>query len=176
MEGITDVRSANDEKFYVVRNTGEVIREITGDFVVAPSGALYANGTGRLSFYKPKFKRLRTGFIKLNEVAFAQLDKEMLYAVKLLPYIGYLSGKLSFDNNKPIRNYSSIARICNISMNNCKKMMKKLIDEDIIHKHGGGKTGYFTFNPFVALRGVKATMELYEEFEESKWRWFNTKE
>lgn len=150
-------------KYYIVSSEGEFIRDVSLD------ENIYSVST---SPYKKEFKRLQTGFIKLNEVAYSQLKCNKNYLSDLLPCVCNLTGKLVYDNNKTVKGPMGIAKICKINKNTATKFVRELIEEDVIHKKEDG----YVFNPFIALRGQKCTMELFNEFQQSKWRYINSKE
>ena len=44
-----------------------------------------------------------------------------------------------------------------------------MLKEDIIHKHKIKNKNYYTFNPWIASRGKRVSMELYDDFKLSEW-------
>ena len=123
--------------------------------------------------------KIGNAFIKVNDVALSFFDKDILPACKLFQYVSYQDGKIEWNNGRAIKTSTDIAKICGISTSTSKKMVNKLVQEDIIHKHKRTKDSrsfYYTMNPFICLRGSRALVDLFEEFKNSKWRWINTNE
>ncbi len=123
--------------------------------------------------------KIKNAFIKVNDVALSLFDKDMLPVCKLFQYVSYQDGVIEWNNGRAIRTSTDIATICGVSSVTAKKMIKKLIEEDIIHKHKKTKDNrsfYYTMNPFICLRGSRALLDLFEEFKDSKWRWINSNE
>lgn len=123
--------------------------------------------------------KLKNAFVKVNDVALSLFDKDMLYCCKLFQYVSYQDGKLEWNNGKAIKTSNDFAKICGISSTTAKKLINKLIDEDIIHKHRrerDNRSFCYTMNPFICLRGSRALIDLFNDFKDSKWRWINTDE
>lgn len=167
------INPRDDYKIYIVDQFGEVLDEITRVstlFEGTVKDNIIINPTALESV------TIKSHFVKLNERVFVLLEDVNLDKVsRLLPYVSYMSGILCFDNNKRISSDLSISKVCGVGKNNSKKFVNSLINEDIIHKHTDNGT-YYTFNPFICLRGDKANIDLFEEFENSKWRYINSGE
>ena len=120
--------------------------------------------------------KISCGFVKINDIVVGTFDKELLYCCKLFEYVSYMDGRLTWTNGRNIKNATDISKICGISVTTAKKLLKRLIDEDIIHKHKKEKeerSFFYTFNPYICLRGSKASRSLYEEFKDTKYRFMN---
>jgi hypothetical protein len=161
---------------YIVDNTGAIIDVISenqnyaileqGDRVTRKSSIKHLSDTVKIN----------CGFVKVNDIVIGTFDKELLYCCKLFEYVSYMDGRLTWGNGRYIKNATDFARICNISTTTSKKLLKRLLDEDIIHKHKKEKderSFFYTFNPYICLRGSKASKNLYEEFKDTKYRFMN---
>lgn len=123
--------------------------------------------------------RINSCFVKINDVALGMIGKELFPICKLFQYVSYQDGRLEWNNGRAIKTSVDIAKICEISSVTAKKLISKMIEEDIIHKHRRDKDNrsfYYVMNPYICLRGSRALKELYEDFKDSKWRWINTNE
>ena len=155
---------------YVVNEEGEILETIesnekiaklkSGDKVVRNTSIEYLLGSIEVKFKK---------FYKINENACLELCKYGNIIINLLPYIGFADGKLIFVNGKYVRP----KHLCGMFGKKTKsgnKIIQELIENDMIHKHKDGKTYYFTFNPYIAIKGTRITEELYEDFKNTKFR------
>lgn len=123
--------------------------------------------------------KISSAFVKVNDIALSLFDKDVLPVCKLFQYVSYQDGIIEWNNGRAIKTSTDIAKICGISPTTAKKLINRLIEEDIIHKHKRTKDSrsfYYTMNPFICLRGSRALVELFEDFKNSKWRWINSNE
>lgn len=140
-----------------------------GDKVTRRTSAKHLSDTVKIS----------SAFVKVNDVALSLFDKDVLPVCKLFQYVSYQDGKIEWNNGREIKTSTDIAKICGISSTTAKKLINRLIEEDIIHKHKRAKDSrsfYYTMNPFICLRGSRALVELFDDFKDSKWRWINSNE
>lgn len=123
--------------------------------------------------------KISSAFVKVNDIALSLFDKDLLPVCKLFQYVSYQDGRIEWNNGRPIKTSTDISKICGISSATAKKLINRLIEEDIIHKHrmaNDNRSFYFTMNPFICLRGSRALIDLFEDFKDSKWRWINSNE
>lgn len=123
--------------------------------------------------------KISSAFVKVNDVALSLFNKDMLPVCKLFQYVSYQDGIIEWNNGRAIKTSTDIAKICDISKTTAKKLINKLLEEDVIHKHKRTKDNrsfYYTMNPFICLRGSRALVDLFKDFEDSKWRWVNSNE
>jgi hypothetical protein len=164
-----------ENSLYVCSVDGTIIKEIPAGetFILSKKGGREFDpilGTYRTT------KKIKNGFVKVNDGALLELDNKDLPIIKIISHVCQQTGKIIWSNGKYIRNGTDIGKICGVGVNTGKRILKKMIEEDVIHKHKDSRGSYFTFNPFIALRGQRATIELFEDFKDSKWRWINSSE
>ena len=154
-------------KFFVTES-GEILEVIEendvfikmshGDRIVRKKSLDYFSDT----------KDLKKRFIKVNDQAVFILNKYGKYICILLRFVGYLDGILKFNNGIYLNN-NTISKIFNVNLRNTIKILNELLKEDIIHKHKIKNKNYYTFNPWIASRGKRVSIELYDDFKLSEW-------
>lgn len=148
----------------VVKETFDENESVTklkkGDRVVRGGSIEYLLGTITVKFNK---------FIKVNDLACIELQKYGDYIFLLYQYVGFADGILSFSNGRRLRP-KFLYGLLGSKRKKGSTVIKELIDLEVLHKHKEGRTYYFTFNPYVAVKGNRITKELYEEFKDSKYK------
>lgn len=159
------------KELYVVDEQGQVIDILgskesyvklnSGDRILRKKSIQYLSDTVDLKYH----------FIKINANVWDVVSIKYPIVNKLLRYIGYMDGILTYQNGKYVQ-IKDIAEICNVSVSTAKRQMNGLIKSDVIHK---GKDvvirkKYLIFNPFIAMRGGKIYKKLYDEFSQSEWK------
>lgn len=148
----------------VVKETFDENESVTklkrGDRVVRGGSIEYLLGTITVKFNK---------FIKVNDLACIELQKYGDYIFLLYQYVGFADGILSFSNGRRLRPKFLYGLLGN-KRKKGSTIVKELIDLEVLHKHKEGRTYYFTFNPYVAVKGNRITKELYDEFKDSKYK------
>lgn len=156
---------------YVVDENGKILDTIDaedryvklseGDKVVRKGVLQYLNDTTDI-----KYK-----FIKINPVAWYQVANKYPIINKLIYYLGYMDNILSYRNGKNIQ-AKDISKVCDVSESTAKRQLSGLITDDIIHKvqDKKAKKTYLVVNPYIAMRGRKIYLSLYNEFKLSEWR------
>ena len=159
------------DKLYVTNEDGVIVDEIEaydkyvklsdGDKVIRKGVLQYLSDT----------KDIKYKFIKVNPIAWSKVALKYPIINKLIYYLGYMDGILSYRNNKNIQ-MKDISKICDVSESTAKRQLSGLIKDDVIHKIKNKKnnTTYLMVNPFVVMRGKRVYLTLYEEFAQSKWR------
>ena len=113
-------------------------------------------------------KEIKKRFIKVNDQATSMLSKHGKYICLLLKYVGYGDGILRFNNGIYLSN-KSISKIFGINERNTVNVLNDLIREDVIHKHKEKSKNYYTFNPWIASKGKRVSIDLYNEFKMTEW-------
>ena len=148
-------------KKYLVDEFGEVLDVIIeGDRIVKGEAVEYLLGTVEVKFKK---------FYKVNELVCANLSKYGQFLFLILQYIGFADGILIFANGRKVRP-KHLAGMLGKKNRSGARIINELINNDIIHKHKDGRTYYFTFNPYIAIKGNRITKDLYDEFKDTKYR------
>lgn len=155
---------------YLVDENGEVKEIFTedenvtklkkGDRVVRGGSIEYLLGTITVRFNK---------FIKVNDLACIELQRYGDYIFLLYQYVGFADGILVFSNGRRLRPKFLYGLVAS-KRKKGSTVVKELIELEVLHKHKDGRTYYFTFNPYVAVKGNRITKELYEEFKDSKYK------
>ena len=155
-------------KKYIADEYGTIIDEIDdnetiikishGDRIVRKKSIDYFEDT----------KEIKKRFIKVNDQATNMLSKYGKYICSLLKYVGYMDGILRFNNGIYLSN-KSISKIFGITERNTIKILDDLIKEDVIHKHKEKNKNYYTFNPWIASKGKRVSINLYNEFKMTEW-------
>lgn len=150
----------NGEVKEIFKEDENVTKLKKGDRVVRGGSIEYLLGTITVRFNK---------FIKVNDLACIELQKYGDYIFLLFQYVGFADGILTFSNGRRLRP-KFLYGLLNKKRKKGSTIVKELIDLDVLHKHKDGRTYYFTFNPYVAVKGNRITKELYEEFKNSKYK------
>ncbi len=154
---------------YIVDETGEVLEQIEeGKFatVLGPSDRIIRGAT--IEYLKGTvFINLK--FYKVSISAMTKLSKYASEIWDLMPYVDYTTGILTYHNGKIIRP-RGLSTILKRKRRSGSNIIKTLIDLDVIHKHREGRTFFFTFNPYIAMKGKRVTKDLYEEFKDTIYR------
>lgn len=153
---------------YITNEKGVIIDEIkdnetiiklgNGDRIVRKQSIDYFEDT----------KEIKKRFVKVNDNAVGTLYVYGKYICLLLKYVGYMDGILRFNNGIYLSN-KSISKIFKISERNTIKILDDLIKEDVIHKHKDKNKNYYTFNPYIASKGKRVSIDLYNEFKMTEW-------
>lgn len=155
---------------YLVDENGEVKEIFTeeehiaklqrGDRVVRGGSVEYLLGTMAVKFNK---------FLKVNDLACAELKDYGTDLFQLFQYVGFSDGILAFSNGRRLRP-KYLYGLFSKKRRKGSTIVKELIELDVIHKHKDGKTYYFTLNPYIAIRGTRISTELYDEFKNTKYK------
>ncbi len=150
----------NGEVKEIFKEDESVARLKKGDRVVRGGSIEYLLGTITVKFNK---------FIKVNDLACLELKKYGDYIFLLFQYVGFADGILSFSNGRRLRPKFLYGLLAS-KRKNGSTVVKELVELEVLHKHKDGRTYYFTFNPYIAVKGNRITKELYEEFKDSKYK------
>lgn len=153
---------------YIVNDDGEIIEVINDDDVVvkmSPGDRIIKKQS--IDYFKDT-KEIKKRFIKVNDNAVATLYVYGKYICLLLKYVGYMDGILRFNNGIYLTN-KSISKIFGVNERNTIKILDDLEKEDVIHKHKSKNRNYYTFNPWIASKGKRVSIDLYNEFKMTEW-------
>ena len=158
---------------YLVDKDGEIINEIDpkSSRVVVESLDKIKRGGVPLSKIENS-KRIKYRFAKVNMATIVDVKKVAPFFIELIPCISYFDNILRFDNGVKI-NSTNIGLIYgekNTSRQYGNRLIKKLVDEDIVHKYGVGKSSYLVVNPWICYCGKTIQIDVAEEFESTKWK------
>lgn len=158
---------------YLVDKDGEIINEIDpkSSRVVVESLDKIKRGGVPLSKIENS-KRIKYRFAKVNMATIVDVKKVAPFFIELIPCISYFDNILRFDNGVKI-NSTNIGLIYgekNTSRQYGNRLIKKLVDEDIVHKYGVGKNSYLVVNPWICYCGKTIQIDVAEEFESTKWK------
>lgn len=153
---------------YVANEYGVVIDEIADNEVLIKLGSGDRVIRKKSVDYFEDTKEIKKRFVKVNDQATNMLSKYGKYICLLLKYIGYMDGILRFNNGIYLSN-KSISKIFGITERNTIKILDDLIKEDVIHKHKEKNKNYYTFNPWIASKGKRVSINLYNEFKMTEW-------
>ena len=153
---------------YIADENGVIIEEIKDDEIIVKVGhGDRVLRKGSIDYFQDT-KEIKKRFIKVNDQAANMLSKYGNRICKLFRYIGYMDGILRFNNGVYLTN-KSISKIFGISERNTIKILDDLIREDVIHKHKEKNKNYYTFNPWIASKGKRVSIDLYNEFKMTEW-------
>lgn len=150
------------EKWYVVNEMGEILREASpNERVISNGQSEYLLGTEKIDF----------DFVKLNTRSLSEMDNLLKYIILLLPYVELGTGILKFRNGVKFKNNKNFMKVFKVKEGRTDLIVYQLKKDDIIHKCKNKEDGvYFVFNPFIAHCSRRVPKELYKEFFNSKWR------
>lgn len=152
------VTDEHGEVIDIIESTDKYVKLSEGDKVVRKGVLQYLNDTVDLKYH----------FVKVNPNVYGDIANKCPILNILIDYMGYMDGIISYKNGKIIR-IKDIPKICNVSEATAKRQIKTLIELDVIHKIRG-KPSYFVINPYVAYRGRKIYLSLYEEFKFTEYK------
>lgn len=159
---------------YIVNENGEVIDEINdGVDIVKVNYGDRVLRKKTIDYFKESMV-LKHKFVKANDQALYNTSNYAKYINKLLIFVGYMDGILKFSNGVYLRN-KHLSQIFNINTRNTNRIMNELVKQDIVHKHKKDKANFYTFNPWIACRGKRIDIDLYNEFKMTEWA-LNSKE
>ena len=169
--GVIDIN--NDETLYLVDSNGEIVNEIdqsTSRVVIQSIEKIKKGGTSLSKAINSK--RLKYRFAKLNMANIKDIKRVAPFFIDLIPYISYFDNILRFDNGVKINpmNIGLIYGEKNTSRQYGNRLVKQLVDNDIVHKYGVGKNSYLVVNPWICYCGKTIQADVAQEFEESKWK------
>lgn len=153
------------KKWYLVNDDGTIEDELdSGNVFLTQKQIDYLNGA----------KKIRSHFLKVNDVYLSELVEVAEPVMILLQHITYFTGVISFRNGRVMHTQAMIQKLKRRSRSG-HSIINKLIELDVIHRKREGRKYYYIFNPFIAHRGPRIAKELYEEFRLSKWNGENYK-
>ena len=157
---------------YLVNEQGEILNEIDPreNRVVVQSLEEIAN-KGKALRKLEESKKIKYRFAKVNVENIIEVRKVAPFFIDLIPYISYFDNILRFENGVKITP-SNIGLVYgrNVSRQYGSKLIKLLVDEDIIHKYGVGKNARLVVNPWICYCGRSLQKDVVDEFEESRWK------
>ena len=153
---------------YIADENGVIVYEIKDEEVLVKVGrGDRILRKGSVDYFKDT-KEIKKRFVKVNDQAVSMLSKHGKYICLLLKYVGYMDGILRFNNGIYLTN-KSISKIFGITERNTIKILDDLIQEDVIHKHKEKNKNYYTFNPWIASKGQRVSIDLYNESKMTEW-------
>lgn len=161
----------NDEVVYLVDKDGEVIKEIDPkENRIVVQSLEDTKNKGRALSKKESSKKIKYRFAKLNVENIKELRRVAPFFIDLIKYISYFDNILRFDNGVKISSTNIHLAFDKISRAKSYRIVKTLVDEDIVHKYGAGKNSYFVVNPWICCCGKTIQVDVVEEFENTKWK------
>lgn len=156
---------------YLVNKDGEVVNEIDPKSSRVVIESLDKIKRGGVPLKKiENSKRIKYRFAKLNMENIRELQKVAPFFIELIPYISYFDNILRFDNGVKINSINIGVAYGNISRAQGYRIVKTLIDEDIVHKYGAGRNSYLVVNPWICYCGKTVQIDVAQEFENTKWK------
>lgn len=159
------------EKYYLVNEEGEIINSIDtddGDRIIVDRKEDRKNKI-RTKDYLSETEKLNYSFTKLNTDKIEKVASVSLEIFKLIPYTGYMDNILKFSNGV-LLNTSHVEKIIGNSKEYVRRCIAKMEENDLIRKHGRGKSAFFVMNPWICHKGKRVSKLALEEFKDSKWR------
>ena len=158
-----------DGKFLVDEN-GEVIDELA-------EGKMYAvleegERVLRKRDIEPieKAVEIRMRFAKVNFLVIGEICDKYSIFPKLIPYVGYMSGKLIHRNGRVITR-EKLPAICGVSKVTVDRQLKGLLKDDILKRELTDEGVVFYMNPYVVHLGRKINESLFKMFENTEYRY-----
>lgn len=158
---------------YLVDKDGEIINEIDPKkdrFVIQSLDDIKKKSRALQKLENST--RVKYRFAKVNVLNISEVKKTAPFFIDLIPYISYFDNILRFDNGVKINtlNIGLVYGKKNFSKQRGGKLVKTLVDEDIVHKYGVGKNSYLVVNPWICYCGKTIQIDVAEEFESTKWK------
>lgn len=142
--------------------SGEVIREVAKkDFLDFKKNEVDEYLKDTTQVYMPSFSKIDLKLFTDVKVSNAQ---SLNYLISLLHSS---DGILRYNHRKV--NKKLITSHTSIYYKNVRKVIKELIEQDVIKEKIINRNTYYVFNPFLCSRGKRVDNELYDLFKESRW-------
>ena len=161
---------SNSEEYYLVRkDTSEIVDESNVDevFVKLRAGDVVLRKEGLEERTKLVSINMRFGKVNLNVLW--DICRKYPIFFKMIEYLQYQSGKLTFSNGREI-NRRNLCELCNLSHNTVDRQIKGLIEEDIIKTVKNGRSIIFYVNPYVVHIGSTVYESLRDMFKDSIYK------
>lgn len=146
------------DKFKIIRKKSVVYLKTMG---IEPDGKVNIR-KGRKYYFC-----LADGFDMLSDVL---TGNEMLYFMRMIKYLEYNTGKLSYSNGRKITPIKLIDAI-GVPKSTLFRVLGKLEDKEVIKRVENGNRTYIYINPFICFKGSCIDESLYDMFKDST---FNT--
>lgn len=145
----------------IIESTDKYVKLSEGDKVLRKNVLQYLSDTVDLKYQ----------FVKINPFVYGELARKYPILNLLVGYIGYMDGKITYENGKIIK-LKDISKLCKVSLSTVNRQIKGLIKEDVLHKVKDKNKNYtyLVMNPYVAYIGRKIYLSLYEEFKFSEFK------
>ena len=158
-----------EEICYLVNKDGEVIKEVSNpdNYVEMYEGDRLLRKSSLESFDKRVEIKMR--FAKVNYVVFSDICNKYSIFCKLIPYIGYNTGKLRYRNGNKIRR-KDLAKICGVSSITIDRQLKGLMRDDVIKSVKDNDGLNYYVNPYVVHLGKKINSFTYNLFKDTIYR------
>ena len=114
------------------------------------------------SFYKGNIEEIRAVMPELDTY-----EKAFLYSVA--PFIGYEDCCIKYDNGREL-SFQTLSEISGISTGKLSKVIKSLIDKDILYKGKNSKNTQYFVNPWLFYKGNVINKTLKTMFKNYKIR------
>ena len=154
---------------YLVDENGEILNEFTENDVVTtlnPNDRILRNTSVE---YLKGTVAINIRFFKVSILALQNLNKHASEIWTILPYVDYATGILTHPNGRLVRPKALASKLRKKRRSGA-MIIKELCDLDVLHKHKDGRTYFYTFNPYIAIRSKRITKELYDEFKDTIYR------
>lgn len=163
----------SEEKMYLVNADGEIVNEIDASEsrVIVQSLEKMEKGGSSLSKLENS-KRVKFKFAKINTTVLGDVRRVAPFFIELIPYVSYFDNILRFDNGVKINsaNMGLVYGERNVSKQYANRVIKALVEEDIVHRYGKGKKSYLVVNPWICHCGRTVQTDVVEEFKDTKWK------
>ena len=149
-------------------STGQIINHANeGDRikVIRKESLDYLKETVSINSDEPFVKVYTTVLFKLSR---SLSGTESQFINYLLQYIRYTSGLLEYRNGNTLTR-SHMALETGLNIKTIDRLLKSLVDKQVLGKHKTGQDISFTVNPFIFMKGKRISDTLFNLFKNTKW-------
>jgi len=149
-------------------STGEIINHANeGDKVkvIRKESVDYLRDTVLINKDEPFVKIYTAVLFKLSH---SLSGTESLFVSYLLQYIRYTSGLLEYRNGNTLTR-QHMAEETGLNIKTIDRLLKGLVDKQVLGKHKTGQDISFTVNPFIFMKGKRISETLYKLYKNTKW-------
>lgn len=154
-------------KDYIIDgDSGEVKRELNGDYrIISIKQDEFLKETMEFNKDEKFIKKFSRTSLKLYK---SLNNAELLILEIMLQYLRYTSGVVAFENGIHITKHH-LSEMSEYSVRNVERLIKGLIDKQVIARCRTGNDIMYYINPFLYVKGERINKTLFEIFKNTKW-------
>lgn len=156
----------NDIAYYIVNDSGEILREIGKDSVRLINNDIYIMSDSPKS--NDPVEKIKYNYLKVNKAIGFEMYKKCPQFYMLLPFINFKENALIFSNGTYITP-TNLARHLGFSKVYMVKLFDKMRKLKIIAKKRKDNRYIYVVNPYIVMRGLGVFKSTKECFQKTEW-------